>query len=185
MIVYKFPIHYVYKLTSWVTQIRKILIFGKFSNVKWLPVGHLRSDPSQTFYTDTFNDSLQLPNSLCIQIMIFKKMLFLGFLGPNLHNLRTRKKPGWYVKCHIILSFKTKNFAPTKYGLVRIGKNLSFSGLDRIQILCKKCLPVGHFLSDFDEIWTQIINMQYITEYQKFESIQQLLEFAREPKMSI
>ena len=112
-------------------------------------------------------------------------MLILGFLGPNLHNLRTRKKPVWYVKCHIISSFKTKNFAPTKYGLVRIGKNLSFSGLDRIQILCKKCLPVDHFLSDFDEIWTQIINMQYITEYQKFESIQQLLEFSREPKMSI
>ncbi len=28
MIVYKFPIHYVYKLWSWVTQIMKFLIFS-------------------------------------------------------------------------------------------------------------------------------------------------------------
>jgi len=29
MIVYKFPIHYVYKLWSWVMQIVKVVIFGK------------------------------------------------------------------------------------------------------------------------------------------------------------
>jgi len=29
MIVYKFPIHYVYKLWSWVMQIVKVLIFGQ------------------------------------------------------------------------------------------------------------------------------------------------------------
>ena len=34
VIVYKFPIHYVHKLWSWVTQIMKVLIFGQIQQRK-------------------------------------------------------------------------------------------------------------------------------------------------------
>ena len=48
------------------------------------------------------------------------------------------------------------------YGLDRIAKNSSFSRPDRIQIWRQKFPPVGHFLSDFAEIWTQSRVMLYI-----------------------
>ena len=66
MIVYKFPIHYVYKLWSWVTQIMKVLIFDQIQKEKWPPIGHLGSDQSQILHTDTFSDYLQVSYSLCI-----------------------------------------------------------------------------------------------------------------------
>ena len=66
MLVYKFPIHYVYKLWSWVTQIMNVLIFSQIKQTKWQPVGHLGSDPSQILHTDTFDDCLQVSCSLCI-----------------------------------------------------------------------------------------------------------------------
>ena len=66
MIGYKFPIHYIYKVWSWVTQIMKVLIFGQIQQRKWPPVGHLGSDQSQILHTDTFSDCLQVSYSLCI-----------------------------------------------------------------------------------------------------------------------
>ena len=51
MIGYKFPIHYIYKVWSWVTQIMKVLIFSQIHKEKWPPVGHLGSDQSQILHT--------------------------------------------------------------------------------------------------------------------------------------
>ena len=69
MIVYKFPIHYVYKLWSWVTQIMKDLIFGQIQQIKWPLVGHFASDTSQILHTGTFNDSLQVWNAFWFSLI--------------------------------------------------------------------------------------------------------------------
>ena len=65
MIIYKFPIHYVYKLRSWVTQIMKDSITGKIQQEKWPPVSHLGSDRPVILQPDRFHDLLQVCNSLC------------------------------------------------------------------------------------------------------------------------